>query len=135
MPSDQAMRTAMQSYVDAIDRADVDRLMELFCDNATLDDPWGVPTLRGKDEISAFFRKSFNGRTRLTLAGPIRTSYGGAAAMPLEAEQWNRSTHFRVNVIDVMHFDDEGRIRTVHAYFGPGDIHATPLAAAPPTSA
>jgi steroid delta-isomerase len=128
MPNQDHMRAAMQCYVEAIDRADVEALMALFRDDATVDDPWGKPTLRGKEAIAAFFRKSFNGRTRLKLAGPIRTSYAGAAAMPLEAEQWNRTTHYRVDVIDVMHFADDGLIQTVHAYFGPGDIHATPLA-------
>ena len=61
----------------------------------------------------------------LKLSAPIRGSHGDAAAMAFEAVMKTPQGEVRVKVIDVMTFTDEGLIKSMRAYFGPGDIETS----------
>lgn len=122
MSSESAMRAAMQEYIDAFNRADLDSLVALFADDATVVDPVGSPPREGRAAIEAFYREALQTDARLTLAAPIRASYDRAAAMAFDVELTLEDGPTRIRTIDVMTFDDDGRFASMHAYWGPGDM-------------
>lgn len=122
MPTEAQMKNALQSYIDAFNRNDLNAVVALYSDDATVEDPYGTPAKAGKTQIEAFYRTAMEFGSVLSLSAPIRASHGDAAAMAFQAVMKTPQGEVRVNVIDVMTFTEEGLIKSMRAYFGPGDI-------------
>ena len=118
MPTQEAMKAALQAYIDAFNSGSAAAVTALYAEDATLEDPVGSPVKRGKGEIEAFYTYSISTGAQLSLDAPVRGSHGNAAAMAFTA----RIGPVTVRVIDVMTFDAAGKITSMKAYFGPGDI-------------
>jgi steroid delta-isomerase len=93
-------------------------VVALYAEDATVEDPVGSPVKRGKDEIHAFYTHSIATGAKLSLDAPIRGSHGNSAAMAFSA----RIGPVTVRVIDIMTFNEAGKVSSMKAYFGPGDI-------------
>mgnify|MGYP002712985595 CR=1 FL=1 len=125
MPTEDQMRCAMQAYIDRFNAGDGDGLAALFADTARIEDPVGGTTVvEGRDAIDAFYRGAVTMVDRLELAAPIRTSHGNAAAMPFDIHMKIEGRPVLIRAIDVMTFDDAGKIIDMKAYHGPGDVIA-----------
>lgn len=122
MISEETMRSAMQEYIDAFNRSDLEALVGLYADNAVIKDPVGTPPKSGRQEIEAFYAASLKTGARLRLSAPIRASQDNSAAMAFEVELELPEGRYRIHVIDVMTFDSDGRFSSMHAYWGPGDM-------------
>ncbi len=122
MPSEALMKDTLQRYLDAYNRQDLEAVVALYCDDASVEDPYGTPPRRGREEIRTFYRQAMTSGAHLSLSAPIRGSHGDAAAMAFDAILDGPQGRLRVSVIDVMTFDEAGQIRSMRAYFGPGDI-------------
>lgn len=122
MPSETQMKHHMQAYLDAFNRNDVDAVVALYCDDATVEDPYGTSLKTGKLQIEAFYREAMSNGAVLSLSAPIRASYSNAAAMAFEAVLNTPQGETRVKVIDVMTFTEDGLFKSMQAYFGPSDI-------------
>jgi steroid delta-isomerase len=119
------MKAALQRYVDGFNAADAEAIVALFADDAVIEDPVGGGTLRrGRAEIAEFYRGSVKLVKRIELSAPIRGSHGNAAAMAFAVHLDYDGKPCVINVIDVMRFDDTGRIVEMKAYWGPGDVVA-----------
>jgi steroid delta-isomerase len=118
MPSQEAMKRAMQAYIDAFNSGSPEAVTALYTEEATLEDPVGSPPKRGKREIHAFYTHSIATGAKLSLDAPIRGSHGDSAAMAFSA----RIGPITVRVIDIMTFDEAGKFTSMKAYFGPEDI-------------
>lgn len=122
MVDENNMRAAMQEYVDAFNRADLESLTGLFAEDATVTDPVGSPTKEGKAAIEEFYRGSLKTGAQLRLAAPITASHAQSAAMAFDVELELEGAPTRIRVIDVMTFNEDGRFTSMHAYWGPGDM-------------
>ena len=120
MPSQEQMKAALQAYVDGFNAGDPAAVVALFADDATVEDPVGNPPITGRDAIAEFYANSVASGAKLSLDAPIRGSHGNAAAMAFTVEMPN----MRIRVIDVMTFDDDGRISTMRAHWGPADVES-----------
>lgn len=118
MPSQETMKAAMQAYIDAFNSGSADAVVALYAEGATVEDPVGSPVKQGKAEIQAFYTHSISTGAKLALDAPIRGSHGNAAAMAFSA----RIGPVTVRVIDIMTFNEAGKVTSMKAYFGPGDI-------------
>lgn len=117
------MRAALQEYIDAFNRGDADALAALFADDARIEDPVGGGTVvHGRADIDAFYQRAVRAVDRLELAAPIRTSHGSAAAMAFDIHLRSGDGTVVVRAIDVMRFDDAGRVIDMKAYHGPDDV-------------
>lgn len=125
MVSEQQMRAAMQEYIDAFNRDDLAAILNLYADDATVEDPVGSEPKRGRAEIDAFYAEAMKTGARLTLSAPIRASHGNAAAMAFEVKLNYQGQAMVIHVIDVMTFDAAGKFASMQAYWGPGDMRAT----------
>ena len=57
----------------------------------------------------------------LRRTGPVRVA-AGEAAFPFQARPTIGGTTFRLDIIDVMTFDDDGRIATMRAFWDPAEM-------------
>jgi len=121
-PTHAQMRIALQRYVDAINARDTEAVVQLYADDATIEDPVGSPPIRGRAAIADFYGKVVPMGLKLRMVAPVRGSHGNSAAMAFEVEApapgGARSV---IRVIDVMTFDIEGRFTSMKAYWAPDD--------------
>ncbi|MCT1902070.1 nuclear transport factor 2 family protein [Oceanobacillus sojae] len=115
------MKKALQEYVDAFNANDIERLISLFSDEASVEDPVGSPPKKGRKEIEAFYKESMAGAKLELLASP-RGSYSNAASITFAVHTEKEEHSIRIDVTDVMTFDSDGKIATMHAYWGPEDM-------------
>jgi steroid delta-isomerase len=127
MTDEQSMKRALQAYVDAFNRSDAQAIVDLYAEDAVIEDPVGKPELiRGRAAIDAFYRGSIATGAKLKLAAPIRASHGAAAAMCFDVELRMPQGQATIRVIDVMTFDDSGKFSSMKAYWGPSDMEMAP---------
>lgn len=120
MPTEAHMKSVLQSYVDGFAAGDADAVIALFADDAVIEDPVGTPELHGIEAISEFYRNAVATGAKLTLDAPIRASSGAKAAMAFTVEV----SGMRIGVIDVMTFNEAGKVIRMDAVWGPEDITA-----------
>ena len=120
MPSQAAMKAALQAYIDGFNAGDADAIMALFADGAVIEDPVGSP-LKSRAEFEAFIRQGVAFGARLALAAPIRGSHGNAAAMAFTVTFTQDGVRITTNSVDVMTFDEQGKITRMNGYWGPED--------------
>lgn len=122
MTEESRMKAALQAYINAFQQQDAEALIDLFADDATIEDPVGSEPVVGKEAIAAFYRQGVTMVTHMELSAPIRGSHGNAAAMAFEFEMIYQGQRSRVRAIDVMEFSEEGKIKRMRAYHGPSDL-------------
>ena len=122
MPSENLMKQAMQAYIDAFNRSDAQSVIDLYADDATVEDPVGKEVMHGKDKIAAFYRMSIATGARLALAAPVRASHGNSAAMAFDVVLNMPQGRAVIRVIDVMTFNEAGKFTSMRAFWGPSDM-------------
>jgi steroid Delta-isomerase len=121
MPAAEHMVAAVHAYVDGFARGDLDALVSLFADNATVEDPVGTPAKRGRDEIRAFYAASLATGAKLELLGDPRCA-GDYVAFPFAVKlEWDGRRQV-IEVIDTFRFDEAGKITEMRAFFGPANM-------------
>ena len=122
MPTEPQMKQAMQAYIDLYNQDDLEGVVGLYADDATVEDPVGTPVKAGKAAIRDFYKYAMTTGARLSLAAPIRGSHGSAAAMAFDVQLTYQGSRMVIRVIDVMTFDEAGKFKSMRAYWGPGDM-------------
>ena len=120
--SEQNMKQAMQAYIDRYNADDLEGVVGLYADDATVEDPVGTPLKSGKAAIRDFYKYAMTTGARLSLAAPIRASHGSAAAMAFDVKLNYQGSNMVIRVIDVMTFDAAGKFTSMKAYWGPSDM-------------
>jgi steroid delta-isomerase len=114
------IRDVFQRYCDLLTRGEFEAITLLYAENATVEDPVGSEPRRGREAIRAFYRNSV-GKVRLELEGRVRVAgKEGAAAMIARP---TGAANMVIETLDVMAFDDEGRITSMRAYWSPETIY------------
>ncbi len=121
MPTEQEMKAALQKYIDGFGNQDAEMLISLFADDATIKDPVGADLVRGIKAIAEFYRKGVQVVTEISLAAPIRGSHANAAAMAFDFKMNLDGKKITTSAIDVMRFNEDGKIISMQAYWGPSD--------------
>lgn len=123
--ADADKKAAIQAYIDGLNSGDLEAVVALFAKDARIEDPVGSSQIvEGRDAIRAFYARSLSMDLKVTLSAPIRGSHGNQAAMAFEVEIRGAQPALLIRVIDVMHFNTDGSIRSMQAYWSPED--ATP---------
>ncbi|AZD86970.1 Steroid Delta-isomerase (Delta(5)-3-ketosteroid isomerase) [Pseudomonas chlororaphis subsp. aureofaciens] len=123
MISVERIRATMTRYVECVDAGNIEAIIALFAEDAVLEDPVGQPQVCGRAAIEDFYRRSLGtGKVSATLTGPVRTTLNGYGAMAFRVDMFWQGQASTLPVIDVMEFDEQGRIRSMMAYWSPDDI-------------
>ncbi|MFM0729822.1 nuclear transport factor 2 family protein [Paraburkholderia sediminicola] len=124
MNTSENMKARLVDYIEAFNAADASRVVALFADNASVEDPVGTPLKEGKSEIETFYTYATSVGARLELMVPPRGSHGNSASISFRVHitaQDGRPAH--IDVTDVMDFDAAGKILRMRAYWGADDYH------------
>ena len=122
MHNEQQMKQAMQAYIDLYNQDDLEGVVGLYAETATVEDPVGTPVKSGKAAIRDFYKYAMTTGARLSLAAPIRGSHGSSAAMAFDVKLNYQGSAMTIRVIDVMTFDGSGKFSSMKAYWGPSDM-------------
>jgi len=113
--NDQHIAAALQAYVDAVSGDDVEKILELFADDAVVEDPVGTDAHVGKDPLRAFYQVAVDSVELMELDGSVRTrDKWGAAGMKAHV----KGVDLVMETLDVMEFNDDGLITKMTAYWG-----------------
>jgi RNA polymerase sigma-70 factor, ECF subfamily len=110
-PADATESSVLERYVDAFQRYDVDALVELLHEDATLSMPPYVRWLRGSADIRAWLRRETE-HCRESLMIPTRANGSAAVAHYLPIGNAGVYEPFALHLLDVT----GGRIDTIHTF-------------------
>lgn len=122
MPDPAAMTAAVHAYVAALNAGDLDAIVALYADDASVEDPVGSTPLVGTEAIRAFYARSTAIALQVTLDGEVRVA-GNECAFPFSVSFVHEGRRTTIRPIDTFRFDEAVRIVQMRAFFGPGNIH------------
>ena len=118
--SEDRIRQVVDDYVRLVATGTADEIVALYADDPTVEDPVGSPVLRGRDAVRGFYAP-IEGLDKETRLLALRVA-GGEAAFHFEVATHSDGATYTVSPVDVMTFDDDGRITTMRAFWGDADL-------------
>ncbi len=109
---------AVQTYLSSFEKGDLDAIMSIYADDCWIEDPVGSERKVGREAIRAFYQLGIDMGARMTLESEIRIA-GNEAAFAFRLEADTPQGKLSVRPIDVMVFDDQGKVVSMRAFFGP----------------
>ncbi|MGG4220591.1 nuclear transport factor 2 family protein [Paenibacillus jamilae] len=123
MPSQSHIKEIMQRYIDGFNKKDAKAVSFLFSDEARIEDPvGGARIIEGREAIDSFYNAAVSNVRELELVAPIRGSHSDAGAMAFIIHTLIDGREVEIHCIDVMTFNDVGKIVDMKAYWGQEDI-------------
>ncbi|MFC5181646.1 nuclear transport factor 2 family protein [Actinomadura harenae] len=119
MPDVQHMKATMRRYADLFNAGDHVAVADLYADDAVIEDPVGKRPVEGRAAIEKFYADSIAAGAKL-VAHEVRGSYGNRSAMRFSADL----PGLHIDGIEVMTFDDGGKVVRMEAFWGPDDFQA-----------
>ncbi|MBK8359151.1 MAG: DUF3225 domain-containing protein [Comamonadaceae bacterium] len=116
------MTAAVHAYVAALNAGDLDAIVALYADDASVEDPVGSTPLVGIEAIRAFYARSTAIALQVTLDGEVRVA-GNECAFPFSVSFVHEGRRTTIRPIDTFRFDAAVRIVQMRAFFGPGNIY------------
>lgn len=114
MTDSATMKQAVENYIKAISTEDFDAIRTIYAENGTVEDPVGSAPHEGIEAIMAFYGALKGMGVKLELTGAIRCA-GNSAAFPFQA----KIGPVTMEVIDVFEFNEDGKVVSMRAYWGP----------------
>lgn len=119
-PSPEEIRAAVTRYVEMLSQGDAQGIIELYADDPRVEDPVGGDPIVGREAIRNFYA-GMSGRLKVELTGPIRVA-GLECAFPMLARLDLGGNPMEMDVIDVMQFDDVGKVTQLRAFWNPAEM-------------
>ena len=124
MTADAAtIRATVEAYCAAFSAGDQDAYVALFAPDAWIEDPVGSPRVEGHEGHRRVLHRveAMADSIELRQTGPVRVAVG-ECAFPMQARPVIGGATFVVDIIDVMTFDDAGKITTMRAFWDPAEM-------------
>lgn len=113
-----AITQAVHTYLAAFEKKDLEAIMDLYSEDCWIEDPVGSERKVGRSALREFYQGAVNMGVEMTLESEIRIA-GNQAAFAFRLEADTPDGKLSVRPIDVMTFDDAGKVTSMRAYFGP----------------
>ncbi len=107
------VRKLYDRYPELVTKGDVDAIVDLYAEDATIEDPIGSELRAGRDAIRAFYEASA-GSITMKRTGPVRVAENEAAT-PLVVLMGPEGQQQALDIISAMTFNDTGKIQTMRA--------------------
>ncbi|MGK2883507.1 MAG: nuclear transport factor 2 family protein [Rhodococcus sp. (in: high G+C Gram-positive bacteria)] len=120
VPAADVVRKTVDAYVQAVAHGTVDDILALYADGATVEDPVGTEVRTTEQAIREFYAVLEPLEQSAELLACKIASNSAAFYFRL-VSKFGENT-FEVAPIDVMEFDDDGRITSMRAYWSPEDL-------------
>ncbi len=120
--TDTAARTAVcQAYLDGLVAGDLDAVLSLFADDATVEDPVGTEPKVGREALAAFYQIACDFVTAAQLTGTPRVA-GNEVAFPFEITTGSGDNASIISIIDAFRFNEAGKIVSMRAWWGGDNV-------------
>jgi len=120
MPDAATLRETIETYMARFTAEDREGWLDLFADGAWIEDPVGTPRRTGREEIGAFWDETHTVPDAIELRPlGITTIVGNEGIFTMQARATLGDSVFGIDIIDLMTFDDAGKITTMRAFFDP----------------
>lgn len=119
-PASDAVRKTIDAYIAAVTTGTVDEIMALYAPGATVEDPVGS----GVRETEESIREFYGNVAPMDQTGEVYFARiaGDSAAFHFRITTRAGDQEFEITPIDVMTFDDDAKITSMRAYWGPDDM-------------
>lgn len=112
---------AVKTYLSCLVSSDHQAIVSLYAKDAWIEDPVGSDILRGRDAITTFYKQAVQMVDGAELTGDIRVA-GDEVAFPFEVTTASGSGTMSIQIIDVFHFNGEGKVDSMRAFWGQSNI-------------
>lgn len=112
-----------ETYTRSLEASDLETLLDLFADDASIEDPVGTPLREGKEVLRAFYAEACQGVAKAKLTGSPRLA-GNEVAFPFTVTAGTPEQEIIINIIDVFRFNDAGKVATMRAFWGPDNMNS-----------
>ena len=118
--SPEKIREVIEQYVARVAGGTTDEIMDLYAEGATVEDPVGTEVRTTPESIRDFY----SGLEALEQAGELLSVRiaSGEAAFLFELRTKAGDQTYTLAPIDVMTFDDDGKITSMRAYWSDADL-------------
>lgn len=120
MPSAEHIESVVHRYLELVGGGTADEIADLFASDATVEDPVGGEAHIGRQAIQGFY-KNIESLPRRTELITLRIA-GKEAAFLFAITVGPEGGRMRIEPIDVMVFDTEGKIASMKAYWSPANV-------------
>ncbi|ONM46530.1 nuclear transport factor 2 family protein [Nocardia donostiensis] len=120
------IRDVVEQYVKLVGSGPTEAIVDLYAPDATVEDPIGTPPKQGRDAIREFYTVLANLERETSIHPDTIRITGNHAAFMFTLVTKAAEQRITLHPIDVMEFDDEGRIVHMRAYWGPDDLNVEP---------
>ncbi|HEX4559404.1 MAG TPA: nuclear transport factor 2 family protein [Mycobacterium sp.] len=115
----QAIRETVNRYIELVAKGGADELVELYADDATVEDPVGGEVHIGRQAIHGFYSAVDEVQRECELVS-LRVA-GNEAAFQFRLTITAGEHRMVIEPIDVMVFDDRGKVSAMKAYWSAAD--------------
>ncbi len=116
MPTPQQMEAVVHEYMRALNACDLDAIVALFDENATVEDPVGSPPHHGHAAIRTFYAASVAMKLEVQLEGQVR-AVASEAAFAFSVGLTVDGKRVVIRPIDVFRFNEAGKVVQMRAFF------------------
>lgn len=120
MPLEQKIISVVNTYLESFGKKDLDAIMNLYAENCWIEDPVGTDRKIGHQALREFYQLGIDMGAKGTLESEIRVA-GNEAAFAFRMEIDTGDGIMTIRPIDIMEFNDEGKIVSMRAFFGPNN--------------
>ena len=116
----QAITETVNRYIELVAKGSADDLVELYADDATVEDPVGGEVHIGRQAIHGFYSAVSDVQRECELVS-LRVA-GNEAAFQFRLTITAGEHRMVIEPIDVMVFDDRGKVTAMKAYWSAADV-------------
>jgi len=120
MPSPEQIADTVNRYISLVAKGSADDLVELFADDATVEDPVGGEVHNGRQAIRGFYSAVDNVERECELV-TLRVA-GHEAAFQFRLTVIAGDHRMMIEPIDVMAFGDDGKVTAMKAYWSADNV-------------
>jgi steroid Delta-isomerase len=120
MPSAEAIADTVNRYIRLVAKGSADDLVELYANDATVEDPVGGEVHIGRHAIHGFYSAVDNLERECELVS-LRVA-GNEAAFQFRLTVSAGDSRMVIEPIDVMVFGDDGKVTAMKAYWSANDV-------------
>jgi len=117
MSLEEKIVAAIETYVASFEKKELDTIVDLFAEDAWIEDPVGSERKVGHDALRAFYQTAIDMNVKGTLESEIRVA-GNEAAFAFSIAVDTGNGTLLIRPIDTMTFNDDGKITSMRAFFG-----------------
>ena len=117
----EQINATVKRYVELVATGKPDDIVALYAEDAVLEDPVGTEQRRGHDAIREFYKVIENMEQESELL-TLRVT-GSRAAFHFSLITKVGEQKMELSPIDIMEFDEAGKITSMQAFWGQDDLH------------